>query len=199
MNGIEKITDRIAIDADQEAKALLENAKKQAAEITASYEALAESDYRDAIAKGKDDAADRIVRLGSVADLDARKLRLQTKQELLEKAFSRALEKLQALPADQYVALLAKLAAEGCSTGREALVLNTADHARYGQRVADAANALLEKSGKTGALTLSDESRDFSGGLYIKDGNIENNCTFPTIIRILREQMAGDVAKVLFD
>lgn len=199
MNGIEKITDRIAVDADQEAKALLDSAKKQAAEITASYEALAQSNYDEAIAKGKADAADRIERLASVADLDARKLRLQNKQALLEKAFSQALEKLQALPEDQYVALLAKLAAEGCSTGKESLVLSTTDKDRYGQRVVTAANALLVKSGKTGALTLSEESREFSGGLYIKDGNIENNCTFPTIIRMLREQMAGDVAKVLFD
>lgn len=199
MNGIEKITDRIAIDADAEAKAILDQAKKQAAEIEASYTALAESSYNDAIAKGKADAADRIERLGSVADLDARKLRLQTKQELLEKAFSQAMEKLQALPEDQYVALLAKLAAEGCSTGKESLVLSTADRARCGAAVTDAANALLEKSGKTGALTLAEESREFCGGLYIKDGNIENNCTFPTIIRMLREQMAGEVAAVLFD
>lgn len=199
MNGIEKITDRIAVDADQEAKALLENARKQAAEITASYDALAGSDSREALAKGKVDAADRIERLGSVADLEARKLKLQTKQEMLEKAFSQALDKLLALPEDQYVALLAKLAAEGCTTGREALVLSVTDRPRYGKRVVIAANELLEKSGKEAALTLSEESRDFKGGLYIQDGNIENNCTFPTIVRILREQMAGEVAKILFD
>lgn len=199
MNGIEKITDRIAVDADQEAKALLDSARKQAAEIAASYEALADSDSREALAKGKADAADRIERLGSVADLEARKLRLQTKQEMLEKAFSQALDKLLALPEDQYVALLAKLAAEGCSTGHEALVLSVTDRPRYGKRVVIAANELLEKSGKEAALTLSEESRDFKGGLYIQDGNIENNCTFPTIVRILREQMAGEVAKVLFD
>lgn len=199
MNGIEKITDRIAVDADQEAKALLNNAKKQAAEIAASYDALADSDSREALTKGKADAADRIERLGSVADLEARKLRLKTKQDMLEKAFDQAMDKLLALPEDQYVALLSKLAAEGCSTGREALVLSVTDRPRYGKRVVIAANELLEKSGKEAALTLSEESRDFKGGLYIQDGNIENNCTFPTIVRILREQMAGEVAKVLFD
>ena len=199
MNGIEKITDRIAVDADQEAKALLDSAKKQAAEIAASYDALADSDSREALAKGKADAADRIERLGSVADLEARKLRLKTKQDMLGKAFDLAMDKLLALPEDQYVALLSKLAAEGCTTGHEALVLSVADRPRYGKRVVIAANELLEKSGKEAALTLSEESRDFKGGLYIQDGNIENNCTFPTIVRILREQMAGEVAKVLFD
>lgn len=198
MNGIEKITERIAVDSDQEIKALLENAKKQAAEITASYDALAESQYSEIVAKGKADAADRVERLKGVAQLEARKLQLQTKQELLEEAFSLALSKLMELPQEEYVSLLAKLAANGSATGTEALILSTTDRPRYGKQVVVAANALLEQAGKTAKLTLSEESREFRGGLYIQDGNIENNCTFPTIIRMLREQMAGEVATLLF-
>lgn len=199
MNGIEKITDRIAIDADKEIKALLENAQKQAAEITASYQALADSQYAETVAKGAADAADRVERLGGVAQLEARKLKLKTKQELLESAFSLALDKLMALPAEEYIALLAKLAANGSATGTEALILSVADRPRYGKQVVTAANTLLEQSGKTAQLTLSEQSREFRGGLYIQDGNIENNCTFPTIVRMLREQMAGEVAALLFD
>jgi V/A-type H+-transporting ATPase subunit E len=199
MNGIEKITDRIAIDADAQAKALLDHAKKQSAEIAAGYAALAESQYTETVEKGKADAADRVVRLGGVAQLEARKRKLAAKQALLEQAFDLALEKLLALPDDQYVDLLAKLAAEGCTTGREALVLSVADRPRYGKRVVTQANARLEAAGKTALLTLSEESREFRGGLYIQDGNVENNCTFPTIVRMLREQMAGQVAQILFD
>lgn len=199
MNGIEKITDRIAADTDREARALLDQAKQQAAEITASYAALAESERAEALEKGKSDAADRVVRLGGVAQLEARKLRLAAKQEMLEKAFELALQKLLSLPEDQYADLLTKLAVEGSSTGREALVFSVTDRPRYGKRVVVAANERLEAAGKTAALTLSEESREFTGGLYIKDGSIENNCTFPTIVRMLREQMAGEVAQVLFD
>jgi V/A-type H+-transporting ATPase subunit E len=199
MNGIEKITDRIAVDTDREVKALLQEAQRQADEITASYQALAESDYREALKKGEADAAERVVRLEGVAQLEARKLRLATRQEVLDLAFQRALEKLLSLPEEEYVALLAKLAAQGATTGREALVLSIQDRPRYGKRVVTRANELLAAQGKTAALTLSEESREFRGGLYIQDGNIENNCTFPTILRILREQMAGEVAKLLFD
>lgn len=199
MNGIEKITDRIAVDADKEVTTLLADAKKQAAEITASYEALADSKYAETVEKGKADAADRVERLKGVSQLEARKLKLQTKQELLEAAFSRALDKLLELPENEYVSLLAKLAANGSTTGTEALVLSVSDRPRYGKQVVVAANALLEQAGKTAKLTLSEESREFRGGLYIQDGNIENNCTFPTIVRMLREQMAGEVATLLFD
>lgn len=199
MNGIEKITERIAADTAREAKALLENARQQAAEISASYQTLAESEYAQAVEKGRTDAADRVVRLGGVAELEARKLKLKTKQEVLEQAFSLALEKLLTLPEDQYASLLAKLASDGATTGREALVFSVADRPRYGKRVVIRANELRAAEGKTAELTLSEESREFRGGLYIQDGNIENNCTFSTIIRMLREQMAGEVAQVLFD
>ena len=67
MNGIEKITDRIAMDADQEAKALLDSARKQAAEIAASYEALADSDSREALAKGTGRLRQQLCRTSSSA------------------------------------------------------------------------------------------------------------------------------------
>lgn len=199
MNGIEKLTERIAQDNDREVKALLADAQRQAAEITASYQALAETEYAEAIEKGKEDASDRVVRLGGVAQLEARKLKLKTKQEMLEKAFTLAHEKLLALPEEQYAALLTKLAVSGSETGHEALIFSQTDRSRYGKRVVIAANQMLEQAGRPAALTLSEESREFRGGLYIQDGNIENNCTFSAIIRILREQMAGEVAGILFE
>ena len=48
------------------------------------------------------------------------------------------------------------------------------------------------------AFTLSDETRELSGGLILKDGSIEINCAFETQLRFLRESMAGQVADILF-
>ena len=199
MNGIDKLTERIAVDTDRERQSILDRGRSQAAEITAGYEALAESDYAEAVEKGRVAAAARVERMGNVAQLEARKLRLSAKQEMLEKAFSLALEKLLSLPEGEYVELLSKLAAEASSTGREALVLSVTDRPRFGKKVVVAANEKLEKAGKTAELTLSEESREFTGGLYIQDGKVETNCTFSTIVRMLREQMSGEVAKILFE
>ena len=199
MNGIEKITDRIAADTDQERKEILNQGKAQAAEIKSGYAALADAEYDEAITQGRKDAAERIERLGNVAQLESRKLRLSAKQEMLEKAFDLALQKLLNLPENDYVALLSKLAAEGAATGKEALVLSVQDRPRYGKKVVVAANERLERAGKTAELTLSEEAREFQGGLYIQDGKVENNCTFATIIRMLKEQMSGEVAAILFE
>ncbi len=199
MNGIEKLTERIAADTDRERQSILAGGKAQAAEIRASYEALAESEYAESVAKGKQDAAERIERMGNVAQLEARKLRLSAKQEMLEKAFDLALKKLLNMPEPEYVDLLSKLAVEGSVTGREALILSVADRPRFGKKVVISANEKLEKAGKTAELTLAEESREFTGGLYIQDGKVETNCTFPTIVRMLKEQMSGQVAQILFE
>jgi V/A-type H+-transporting ATPase subunit E len=199
MNGIEKITDRIAAETAGEAKALLDRAQQEAASIRQGYEAVADQEYKDTLAQGKKDAAERVERLGGVAQLEARKLNLAARQEMLDKAFDLAMEKLLTLPEDEYAKLLTSLALRASSTGTEALVFSTTDRARYGKRVVLQANEQLESQGKTAALTLSEESRPFRGGLYVQNGKIETNCTFSTLLRLQRQQMAGEVAKVLFD
>lgn len=199
MNGIEKITQRIAADAQQEAQTILENAQAEAARITGEYEAKALADYNSTLEKGKADAQYHVERMAGVAQLEARKLKLAAKQEMLDEAFAAAMTKLTTLPEEEYTALLVNLAVSGASTGREALVFSVKDRPLYGKKVVIAANEKLEAMGRTGQLTLSLESRDFEGGLYIQDGNVENNCTFATIVRMLRQQMAGEVAAILFD
>lgn len=198
MNGIEKITERIAADSGQEAKVLMDNAKAQAAEINAGYAAEAEKDYAEAIRQGEKDAAERIERMNGVAQLEAKKLHLSAKQEMLDKAFDLALKNMLELPEDRYAELLVKLALSASSTGTEALVFSETDRARYGKRVVVAANELLEQQGKTAALTLSEESRPFRGGLYVQSGKVETNCTFASLVRLQRQNMAKEVADILF-
>jgi V/A-type H+-transporting ATPase subunit E len=199
MNGIEKITGRITADTDAQITEILQEAETQAREIRESYQEVAEVDYRATVERGRKDADERVERLGGVARLEAQKVVLTTKQALLDQAFDNAMEQLCALPEEQYVDLLAKLAVDGCETGTEALVLSVKDRPRYGKKVVVAANEKLEKAGKTAQLTLAEEAREFRGGLYVKAGNVENNCTFETILRLLRQTESGEVAKVLFD
>ena len=198
MNGIEKITQRISADTQQEAQVLMDNAKAQAAEITAGYHAEAEAAYAESLEKGKKAAQDRIERLTGVAQLEAKKLQLAARQEMLDKAFDLALKNMLELPEEQYADLLTKLALKASTTGTEALIFSETDRARYGKRVVMAANEVLEREGKTAALTLSEESRPFQGGLYVQSGKVETNCTFASLVRLQRQNMAREIADILF-
>ena len=191
MDGIEKITGRIAADTEAEIASIQAEARRQADEITARYEAQAK---REVAARGRRSAEERQARLASVAQLDARKLELAAKQEMLAKAYDRAMERLTSLPDGEYVGLLAGLAAKASSTGREEVILSQKDRARYGKQVVTQANERLGD----GHLTLSVQTRPIRGGLILSDGDVEVNCTFETLVRLLRGEMDRTVVEVLF-
>lgn len=193
MTGIEKITGRINSDAQAEIDATLAQAQAQADEITAKYQAQAEQEYADLTAKGKNAAAEREANLGSGAQMEARKLILAAKQEMLDKAFDGALKKLCSLPDDEMTALLAKLAVRASTTGKEEIILSSGDAKRLGK-------AAVAKANKDGGLnlTLSKRTGSFEGGLLLSDGDVEVNCTFDTLVRLTRGEIAGEVAQVLF-
>ena len=195
MDGIEKITGRIAADASQEIAAIQAEARRQADEIAGRYEAQARRESEDILARGRRAADERVERLASVAQLDARKLELAAKQEMLSKAYDLALEKLVNLPDKDYVTLLANLAVKASSTGKEAVIFSQKDRTRYGKQVVTQANERL----KDGHLTMSEQTRPIQGGLILSDGDVEVNCTFETLVRLQRGEMDREVAKVLFD
>lgn len=227
MNGIEKLTQQISADAQVEIDALLADAQAKADAITADYAQRAEKAAADALSKGEAAAAQREERLLSMAAMEGRKELLAAKQEMVSKAFDLALEKLCALPDEEYVALLAKLAVAAATTGREQLIFSQKDRTRVGKAVVTAANEMLAKAvapklpnevtdtkagslldkvvtgasallAGTGMLTLSEQTRPIRGGFILSDGDVEVNCAFETLVRLQRSEISGDVADVLF-
>jgi len=194
MNGIEKITARIEQEAHAEIAELLQQAEREAESIRAAYAAEAAAAAEKATAERRKAAAQRGERLESAAQMEARKEILAAKQACIEKAFALSQQKLLSLPEEEYVELLAKMAVRASKTGQEEVVLNTRDRAVIGGKVVAQANAIIGG----GHLTLSDETREMEGGLILKDGKIEINCAFETRLRILRENMAAQVARILF-
>lgn len=198
MNGIEKITGRIEADVQQEIDGLLGAARDKAAAIRADYESKAASESEAILKKGELAAEQREERLGSVSQLESRKMTLALKQEMVENAFEKALSGLTGLPDEKYIALLAKLAVSASRTGREAVIFSQKDRARFGKQAVTAANDLLSKAGKAGELTLAEETRPMAGGLILRDRKVETNCSFEVLIHLQREAMAAEVAGVLF-
>lgn len=199
MTGIENITGRIQADADAEIAHIRQDTDSQVEQIKAEYEKLSNQEAEEILAKGARMADERGKRLVSAAQMEAKKMVLAAKQEVLNEAFALALEKLLKLPEAEYVDLLTKLIVKASSTGREQVILNQADRTRYGVKACVKANELLEAQGKAGNITLSEQTRDIQGGLLLRDGDIEVNCAFETLVRLVRSEITGEVSKVLFD
>ena len=182
MNGIEKITGRIEADAREQASAITADAEAKCAEIRAGYDKQAQDQYWARVRDGVKTCEDRVQRMGRLAEMEARKSILALKQEMVDAAFAAALERICTMPQADYVAYLAKLAAQ----------------AACGQAVADAANALLAQQGKQARLTVSPATRDLRAGFVLQQGDIEVNCAVETIAELCRSDLAAQVAEVLF-
>ena len=199
MDGIEKITARISQENEDEIRAITESAQKQAEEIKKRYELKAAELSSDIVSKGKQAAAERKERLISASQMEIKKMILALKQSMLDETFQKALSTLASLPEEQYLTLLTDLAVKSARTGKEQLIFSPSDRTRFGKKVVTAANARLQQKGIEANLTLSETSRAMKGGLILIDGRIEINCTFETILRLLRKDIAGQAAAILFD
>ena len=198
MNGIEKISNRLVADAEAEIAALNAETQARCDEIRTEYEQKAQEEYQSRMAEGVKTAETRLQRLGSAAEMEAKKSILAFKQEMVAKAFDEAEKTLAALPEERYVSFLAAQAAAAAASGSEELVFNARDKAAVGAKVAKAANALLEGRGIPGALKVSAETREITGGVIVRQGNIEVNCAVETLVQLRRSELASQVAEILF-
>ena len=228
MNGLDKIIERIDHDAQAEIDAVIARARDDAAAIRADYQTQAETLTRTILDRGRQEAGERERRLESLASLEGRKRILAAKQEMLEKAFDLALEKLLSLPQESYVELLSDLCAQAALTGREEVIFSEKDRDKLGKKVVARANeklaqavapklpdgvtsstagAILNKvvtAGSallagTGMLTVAQETRPIQGGVILVGDGVEVNCAFDTLVRLARPQLEREVAAILFE
>ena len=193
MNGIDKIIQRIEADAQAELDRILNAAKDQAEEIAELYQGRADAEAAELKARNEKTAAEREDRLVSSAQMEVRKTALAAKQQMLEKAYTQALDKLCSMPDAQYIETVAALLVQAAPKGTGKVIFAPAEKERIGKAAVEMAN---EKLG--GQLTVAEETRPIRGGFILSDGKVEVNCSFDTLVRLQKNETAGAVAKILF-
>ena len=197
MKGTEKIIAHIRADGDAEAKKIIDAASKQAEEKRAESFKAALSEYEKLMQAGNAECED--ILSGSIAEMEAKKSVLSVKQEMISAAFDAAREEIVNMPRDKYTQFLARMAAEAAASGMEEIVLNARDKAEVGKSVCKAANELLSAKGTPGKLTVSEDTADISGGVIVRFGGIETNCSIDALIRQRRSGLSTEVAAALFE
>ena len=192
MKGTEKIIAHIGADAKAQADAVIAAAEQKCAEIKAKYEEQASQLYSDKIRDGVKACQDQEDGALRISRMEARKSMLAVKQEMVEKSFSLAAEKIVSLPEERYIAFLSSLAKNASTSGDEEVILNERDRAAVGDK-------LLQEINRDGVhMTLSDETRDISGGLILRRGSIEANCSVELLVELCRGEMSSKLADILF-
>jgi V/A-type H+-transporting ATPase subunit E len=222
INGLNKITDKILSEAQAKADKILADARAECDRINAEYAERAEKIRTEISSEAEKGGMEYVARIRSTAATSKRNLLLQTKSDLIDGVFASVLEQTRTLELEKYneiligllsAALLEQIDSEEVSRTlygeEEALapesyevLFNQRDRDRCGKLVIEGVQKHL--SGKVDAqklakLTLSQQIASIDGGLVLRCGNVESNCSFSILFAQLRESLEAEVAHALFD
>ncbi|NMA34075.1 MAG: V-type ATP synthase subunit E [Clostridiaceae bacterium] len=215
MTGMDRIKDKILEDARLKAGAILEQAEQEVRNIMDQASEEAEQKRAELLEKANADGEQTYRRMLAVAGLEGRKKLLGAKQEMIDAAFAKAMEKVTGLPDRQYQELLERMIAEAAAGYREPseqaggtdipqerfsgeVMLSEKDAARMDGQFIVNINKRLSASGKKGTITLSEKRIRAAGGFILKIGDMEINSTFEILFEMLRTQLESDVVSILF-
>jgi V/A-type H+-transporting ATPase subunit E len=195
---IESLVDKIMSDTK---KASSEIEKKATDEARACDEKTKEEIQRIEKA-GREKAArlsqERKQRMISMAELEDRKNLLGVKQEVIEEAFSAAVEKVLSFDPEYYGDFLINLILQADPQGSEEILVNETDRARLGNGWVGHLNQRLEQAGKKSEMAIGEEIRHIRGGAILRKGRKEVNCSLESILLSKRNELETEVAGILF-
>jgi len=190
---IKKIISKIKEDAEREAEKIREEARKKEEEILQKAEAEAKSKSDEILNQGKKEAELEKQRILANAKLQAKKIKLDVKEKIIEKSFSLAEEKLkEVVSSEEYEKILKDLIREAISTiGREDLeVLCRKEDEKVVKKI------IKDLSG----VELAKDNISTIGGVIVrsKDRQVQVDNTFEARLTRMRDNLRIEVAKILF-
>ena len=183
---IEKIIERINKDSEKEVQSILEESERQAAIIIRDAKKEAESEYEKIIADGKRLGENLKKILFSKASQDAKREAMKSREEIIEKCFTKAYQKLSELSGKEYKKIVTNLTEKGMEKlNGDCLAIVSKDEDKEIVR-----NLGLNATGNV----------DASGGIILKsgDGQITLDNTFDGILERKKDRIRIKVGKLLF-
>ncbi len=198
-DGLFAITSEVLADVQKEAEAIILAAENEAKETLKTAKKQADQNYQDIINDEKTNAENEKRKITSVTEVEIRNNLLQTKEELVDSVFEKAVEKLEDfVKTEEYRKYLLKIIEEVVKKiGRKNVVVkvNGKDKTWLTQEMLNRLSKKLRRQ-----LTLSDEKEDFIGGCKIQtiDGKITCDSTIDNRLQELKPTLRVEAAKILF-
>lgn len=195
MTGLEKIIQKIEADSDKECQSILSAANDEAGAILKKAEEEAKLiSSRIAEAALKENEKDKTF-VSSKAELDLKKGLLAEKVAIVNSVIASALKKLLALPDAEYFKAIAPLVLKYAQSGKGTLHLSSADL----KRLPTGFEAELNKSlGEGRSVEVSNEAVDIDGGFVLVYKDIEQNCSFSSLLATRTDEIKDELYTLLF-
>jgi V/A-type H+-transporting ATPase subunit E len=195
---LDAIVDKILKDAREQASRIEGESRAKIQSIESQCEETVRDLLETSRKRGEKLAEDQRRKLLSMTELEIRKDVLAVKQEMIETAFEKSISQLLEGDKERYSALLKKLILEAELAGDEELILNQSDRKRIGNDLIREINETLLRAKRKGELWLSPEMRQIRGGVILRRGRKEANCSLESIIYSKRDELEAKVARILF-
>ena len=205
-SGADNIVSSIMSEAQGKVDEIIQKASEEAATITDKGEKTAQSTKAKMLDESQKQANMRYQQLISEAKMNARRAKLEAREQLIEESFEKAkadLNEIASSSSDEYKNSLTKIIKEAAIEvgGGDLLVSVKADDV-------DKAKASLplitkEVSDVTGvqtSLSFGDSINTIGGAIVkTKNGEIEVNNTIESRLERFKKSLRSEVAKVLFN
>jgi V/A-type H+-transporting ATPase subunit E len=198
MAGVERIKEQILQDSESKVNIILEEAKKQAEVIMNKAQLQANEKAESIRKKAINDSLEKVKIANSMAELEMRKSKLLTKQNIINEVFSKVLDRLSSLDGEEYEKLITKMLLSAIETGDEEVVLSSNRKSKMSEGFINNVNQSLVSVGKKGNVKLSDKTADIIGGFILMSQGVEINNSFEALIRLNRDEIEPKVAQILF-
>ena len=195
MTELEKIISEIENAASLEAEETLALARAEAGFIRSAAEADAARQAAEADAETERRVAEIKLAGVSARQRAKRERILEARQDLISEVIVSVREKLYSLTDTEYFSFLARLAASAAADGEGSVLLNEKDKKRLPPDFEAALSDMLPGGAR---LAVSDETRPIDGGLILKYGSVEQNCSFDAIFAARREEFSDLINDALF-
>lgn len=182
MSNLENLTEKILEEAKMQSDAMLREAKAFEDDVVMKKVKEAKEKKEKMLEKGRFEANLLKERIISNAEVNRRNELLNGKQQIIDRVFEEAKEKLQGLSEDQYVAFV-KETIEGLSLkGTEILKVTST----------------YKESIKALGLPVKVSEETVPSGFLLQDDKISFNYNFSDMVDFYRDELVKDVASKLF-
>ena len=219
MTGLEKIIERIQTEARERAAKTLQNAEAEATALAQEYAARSEQTRARIEKEGLESAQAMLDAARAQTEKTHTEILQNMRTALIDEAFARAKKEICDTDFGKYRELLGALLTtalleqhrteqESIAYGDEVepfeefeVLMNAADRERFGTQVVNDVRRALERrigAKKASMIALGRESVDISGGLILRFGDVELNCTLDVLMADMRRKLTPRVTDILF-
>lgn len=199
MEGIERIKQKILQEAQNEKEKIIDEAKREAEAILQQGKIKCKEVEEQAVEKAEKQAEEERRKIISIARLEERKRLLDAKQKMIDQVFKKVEQDMASLDADVYNKLIYNMLIESAITGDEEVIICEKDSDKITPELLSQVNKALKEQGKAGKLKLAKTKIPCLGGFILKSKDVQINNTFDALMKIQREDMEAEIAKILFE